>query len=304
MSLDKEKFHKDSKIICKPKVLLSFFVFIIVIVLFCYTYIGVFDKKVERHYFETSYMLETRGFGHTATLMKNNEILISGGCYDICPAEIFNPKTGQSRYASNPSINRWHNAQTILLDDGRILFAGGDDSKKEIHPEIFNPKTNKFELMKKNSFCTSNYVTLAKLDNGKVFMTCGNSVLFNPEDNSFSEVKNMYDIKGGAVSVSLPNNNVMIIGLIKNKKSKPEKLSKQTLIFNYKNKSLELGPSMVVPRLQPQILKITGNKVLFVGGHSGSRGNISPNSDIQTIEVYDADTNCFKEVGRYKKIDI
>jgi N-acetylneuraminic acid mutarotase len=72
---------------------------------------------------------------HTATLLKNGTVLITGGHKgrraDIkiySSAEIYNPSTGQFIQTGNMSIIR-HKHDAVLLADGRVLITGGSDER-------------------------------------------------------------------------------------------------------------------------------------------------------------------------------
>lgn len=280
------------------KILAILFVTVVLLVLICYSIFQVYKNK---NFSKTAYMLEQRGFGHTAILMKNNKILISGGCYHICPAEIFDPMTSISKHTGIPSVNRWYNAQSILLDDGRVLFAGGDGDRNNTQIEIFTPETGKFELVAQNNLCTNGFATLTKLNNGNVFITCGNSIIFDPKNNSFGKIKTDYSIQEGSVATLLRDGRVLIAGLIESKVGNIKNLNKQTLIFDPQNNSFKKGPNMEKPRLQTQTFGLPDGEIIFVGGHSGKYGTIRGDGDIRTIEVYNPNENKFETIGFYKE---
>src|SRR5262245_45879759 len=66
--------------------------------------------------------------GHTATLLTNGKVLITGGGRDVNPfvpessAELYDPSVGIFTPAGNMTAPRfWHSA--TLLPDGRVLIA-------------------------------------------------------------------------------------------------------------------------------------------------------------------------------------
>ncbi len=87
---------------------------------------------------------------HTATLLTNGTVLVTGG--DIDPfnqtntAEIYNPVTGTWRY-TNFAMNaaRSHH-EAIRLMDGTVLIAGGSNPHPISSAEIFDPVTEHFIL--------------------------------------------------------------------------------------------------------------------------------------------------------------
>src|SRR3954464_12214492 len=67
---------------------------------------------------------------HTATLLQNGEVLITGGVggdmmmTPVSSTEIFDPVAGTFKKSSNRSVPRRMHSAT-LLPDGRVLIAGG-----------------------------------------------------------------------------------------------------------------------------------------------------------------------------------
>ena len=75
----------------------------------------------------TGSMLEARR-GHTATLLSNGKVLITGGSGQayLSSAELYDP--GDSSFSSAGSMTDARSAHTAtLLKDGRVLIAGGFD---------------------------------------------------------------------------------------------------------------------------------------------------------------------------------
>src|SRR5580693_10213778 len=68
--------------------------------------------------------------GHTATLLKNGEVLIVGGWtgrYDLrSSAEIYDPAANTFTSTGNLIVERAGNTATLLAG-GRVLVAGGED---------------------------------------------------------------------------------------------------------------------------------------------------------------------------------
>ncbi len=90
--------------------------------------------------------------GHSAILLANGTVLISGGLDDasgtvLASAEIYNPATGTFTAAGNMNFPRYQH-QAALLASGEVLIAGGFDSSGSItnSAEIFDPKTGQFTL--------------------------------------------------------------------------------------------------------------------------------------------------------------
>jgi hypothetical protein len=90
--------------------------------------------------------------GHTATLLANGTVLITGGLDDasgavLGSAEIYNPVTGKFSAAGNMKVARYQH-QAALLASGKVLIAGGFDNSDSVtnSAEIFDPNTGQFTL--------------------------------------------------------------------------------------------------------------------------------------------------------------
>src|SRR5215467_11416895 len=86
---------------------------------------------------------------HTATLLPDGKVLITGGltaCNPVCAptpsVEIYDPATGSWRFASRMKLPRVNHA-AVRLPDGKVLVAGGYIGYGGVtnESEIFDPST-------------------------------------------------------------------------------------------------------------------------------------------------------------------
>lgn len=87
--------------------------------------------------------------GHTATMLKDGEVLVAGGVRGVDPggflasAELYDPSTG--RWSATGSMTSVRvNASATLLLDGRVLIAGGTDPDLidvVASAELYDPST-------------------------------------------------------------------------------------------------------------------------------------------------------------------
>ncbi len=79
-------------------------------------------------------------FGHSAVLLKDGRVLITGGywckgsggkCNEVAPksAEIYDPKIGKFIRTGDMNFGRTYHS-SILLNDGRVLVVGGGHNKQ------------------------------------------------------------------------------------------------------------------------------------------------------------------------------
>jgi Kelch motif/Galactose oxidase, central domain len=111
----------------------------------------IYDPKTGR--FSTTGSMHVARVSHTATLLANGQVLITGGTADgttsLASAELFNPKTGKFTATGPMTTGRTFHEATLLLD-GRVLLTAGDPDGWVYHgpflgsAEIYDPKTGTF----------------------------------------------------------------------------------------------------------------------------------------------------------------
>jgi hypothetical protein len=182
---------------------------------------------------------------HSATLLKNGKVLIAGGgrggmpggyiAYDT--AEIFDPARNTFSTVSAHMVVDRVGLAAALLDDGRVLLAGGKSSK--IHSpfgggslfwlapldtaEVFDPESNSFRAAGKMQ--ATHYLGIATtLNNGMVLVTGGwNAIggtiggqrtadLFDPALNLFSGGGELHVARFNQTATLLPGGDVMVAG--------------------------------------------------------------------------------------------
>ncbi len=182
---------------------------------------------------------------HTATLLKNGKVLITGGGRGGMPggyivyanAEIFDPASNTFSMLNAQMVNDRVGQAAALLDDGRVLLAGGK-SGKVLSPfgggnlfslaplntaEVFDPETSSFRAVGRMQ--ATHYLGVAtKLENGMVLVTGGwNSYgtiiggqrfadLFDPERNIFSGGADLNVPRLNQTATLMPDGDVMVAG--------------------------------------------------------------------------------------------
>jgi Galactose oxidase, central domain len=107
--------------------------------------------------------------GHTATLLLNGKVLITGGSRERPgSAELFDPVTGTFTATGRMTTARLLHSAT-LLSDGRVLIAGGDGSGTA---ELYDPASGIFTPTG-HMVTTQYWHTATLLNNGKVLIAGG-----------------------------------------------------------------------------------------------------------------------------------
>lgn len=123
------------------------------------------------------------GYGSTATLLQDGRVLVVGGYdatspdYGSTQAELYDPSTGTWAATTNANFGHYEHTAT-LLDDGRVLIAGGHRFISETgllyegKAEIYDPSTATWTVT--GSMSTGRVLhTATLLDNGQVLVAGG-----------------------------------------------------------------------------------------------------------------------------------
>jgi hypothetical protein len=145
---------------------------------------------------------------HTATLLFDGKVLISGG--SGASAELYDPSIG-AFILTGGMIHARVAHRATLLPDGKVLIIGGRNEKAEVsRGEVFDPETGSFAEIRGSVPGVSRGVLLA---NGKVLLLgLAGAQLYDPVTDTFS-VGASYAGKGHAVlqtSTVLPDGRVLV----------------------------------------------------------------------------------------------
>ena len=182
---------------------------------------------------------------HTATLLKNGKVLIAGGGRGGMPGgyivyangEIFDPTSNTFSMINAQMVNDRVGQAAALLDDGRVLLAGGK-SGKILSPfgggnlfslaplntaEVFDPETSSFHAV--GPMQATHYLGVAtRLENGMVLVAGGwNSYgtviggqrfadLFDPTRNTFSGGADFNVARLNQTDTIMPDGDVIVAG--------------------------------------------------------------------------------------------
>src|SRR5262249_25705267 len=139
---------------------------------------------------------------HTATLLPNGNVLVTGSFPQTNTAEIYNPTTNSWSLAANMKTVRAINTAT-LLPNGKVLVAGGLVGLAAIATaEIYDPVANTWTLV--GTLATQRYIHSATLlPNGTVLVVGGltaplqggqflsSAEVFDPATNSWRTLGNL-----------------------------------------------------------------------------------------------------------------
>ncbi|HYA34008.1 MAG TPA: kelch repeat-containing protein [Candidatus Binataceae bacterium] len=190
----------------------------------------IFDPKTS-DFVVTSEMTVQRQ-GHTATVLKDGRVLITGGTSNVgfrselSSAEIYDPATGRFSPTGRMSTPREGHTAT-LLRDGRVLVAGGSPNGivTTDSAEIYDPATGQFSVTGPlNRPREAHTATL--LRDGKVLVAGGGrggmpggyvafdtAEIYDPVSGTFSVLTSrMHGARVGAGAAMLRDGRVLVVG--------------------------------------------------------------------------------------------
>ena len=231
-------------------------------------------------------------FGHTATLLKNGEVLIAGGATAV--AELYDPATDTFSVTGTMVSARQRHTATLLAN-GKVLLAGGWIDGYSIvtaTAELYDPASGTFTS-------TGNMVTprgshsATLLADGKVLIAGGKNTTaeqYPVTAELYDETTGVFTLTGSLSGLSflhtatlLKNGKVLIAG--------GDGTNRAQL---YDPATGSFGPtgSMVEVRGGPQATLLMNGLVLVIGGQGPPYGDA-----LATAELYDPDDGVFRSTG-------
>ena len=177
--------------------------------------------------------LTTGRHDHTATLLKDGRVLIAGGgntdisvdraTYTyLASAELYDPASGTFSLTGSMTTPRSGHTAT-LLDDGRVLIAGGYDGVGNTplaSAELYDTATGTFSPTGSMTTPRSSH-TATLLDDGRVLIAGGDAganewlasaELYNPKTGTFSATGSMAMQRMGPTATLLLDGRVLVAG--------------------------------------------------------------------------------------------
>lgn len=249
--------------------------------------------------------LTTARTGHTATLLNNGKVLVTGGIrhgvghHYESSAELYDPATGTFTPTGSMSTPRaGHRA--IRLTNGTVLIAGGTDGQIILpSAELYNPELGLFVATGSMRHARASYSAVL-LDTGKVLLAGGAKSLYGKSAHYTAE---LYDPTLGVFTptgsmgsarrdfnnnaVLLENGLVLIAG---GTDSESNTLSTAELYDPVSQSFMPTGP-MTVGRQYHTTTLLPNGHVLVTGGWRNIGGIV-----LDSAEIYDPATGVFSAI--------
>jgi N-acetylneuraminic acid mutarotase len=236
--------------------------------------------------------LNTLRYQHTATLLPNGKVLITGGSIgyntytNTC--EIYDPSTGNWSVTDSMSESRFMHSAT-LLPNGTVLVIGGLNNVGNIVStcEIYNPSTNSWSSTGSISNPTWQH-SATLLPNGKVLLAGGlhssgqtnTCQLYNPSTGTWSNTASLQNARTEHHAILLNTGKVLVAAGNNNKSLGSCEL------YDPNSGTWSATASLNTVRTGCGFIKLPNGKVLIAGGNYWPSGAYV-NNYINSVEVYD-----------------
>jgi Galactose oxidase, central domain/Kelch motif len=254
-----------------------------------------------RQFVPTGSMSTARGF-HTATLLGDGTVLVTGGDTNNAPAsiataELFDPTAGS--FASTGSMAGIRSSHTAtMLMNGKVLITGGrgDGGNAVATTELYDPSTKTFAPAGNMAVPRTGH-TATLLNDGTVLITGGDTgnsgtaitatgELFDPSSGHFTTVGLMNTPRELQTATLLQNGKTLITGGQDN----TGLILATAELFDPATKAFTSVSTMDVTRKNHTATMLSDGRVLIAGGDTSSES-------LASTELFDSNTNSFTDSG-------
>lgn len=235
---------------------------------------------------------------HTATLLGNGLVLITGGdekLVSLATAELFNPDT-HSFASTGDMINARAGHTATLLTNGNVLVSGGHNGSGSTLKavEMFDPARGNFVPVGSMSVGRESH-TATLLGDGRVLITGGDdgaitlasAELFDPASWVFVSLGSMGAARAFHTATLLKNGKVLVLG----GRDADGGVLGSAELFDPASGNFTPAGKMNTPRQSHTATLLPDGKVLIAGGDNGAES-------LATAEIFDPGSGTFAPTSR------
>jgi Abnormal spindle-like microcephaly-assoc'd, ASPM-SPD-2-Hydin len=260
----------------------------------------------------TGNLVTSPRYQHTATLLSNGTVLITGGLTasattpptvsTLASAELYDPTTLAFAATGNMTASRSAHTAT-LLNNGQVLISGGASATgaELASVELYDPTTGIFTVTGSMSTGRAAH-TATLLSNGKVLIAGGydssgipsvTAELYDPATGVFTLTGSMSTARQAHTATLLSNGKVLIAG---GGNSTSGELASAEL-YDPSIGTFSTTGSMTDPRYSHTATLLNNGKVLVAGGWGATPPSCEQSPVWNTAELYDPTAGTFTATG-------
>jgi hypothetical protein len=212
----------------------------------------------------------------TPVVLSDGRVLLAGRA----AAGIFDPDTGELGPTAPMAEVRPSGSTATLLDDGRVLVAGGAPVA-----EVYDPATGTFSPTGPLTSAL-HYHTATVLDDGRVLLAGGESQaaqLFDPATGSFTPTGSMATARSMHTATLLPDGRVLVIGGADG--SSDRSVARTAELYDPATGQFSQAPDPTGDRRAATAITLDNGDVLVLGNYPGN-GGMWPATDSPTAEIF------------------
>jgi hypothetical protein len=237
--------------------------------------------------------------GHTATLLNNGKVLITGGSNTspagingLDSAELYDPvsQTFTPTQGTMTTPRTGHTA--TLLADGTVLVAGGNNSTAAMSAEIYVPTTDSFHATGNMTKARGAHAATLLLT-GKVliaggdpvnpvFLTPGTAELFDPSTGTFTATGNTNNFRSGPTATLLSDGTVLVAGGSESDGAIGFIDLNSAELYDPNAGAFTLVGNMTIGRVDHTATRLNDGTVLIAGGDNTHNAEVFSSAEIYT----------------------